>query len=107
VKINPRQRHLFPSSRTTSSALPRCAGSLRACSVLSTWFTDEIAVASEAARSGGQPEIANVLSLSVGNRLWGQLRLLTGIIERLGGRTDLSEESESTQEAASAGERKP
>lgn len=67
---------------------------------------DEIAVASEAARSEGQPEIANVLSLSVGNRLWGQLRLLTGIIERLGGRTDLSEETNSTQEAVPAGERK-
>ena len=67
---------------------------------------DEIAVASEAARSEGQPEIANVLSLSVGNRLWGQLRLLTGIIERLGGRTDLSEESDSAQEVVPAAERK-
>ena len=68
---------------------------------------DEIAVASEAARSEGQPEIANVLSVSVGNRLWGHLRLLTGIIERLGGRTDLSEESDSAQEVVPAAERKP
>lgn len=59
---------------------------------------DEIAVASEAARSEGQPEIANVLSLSICNRLFGQLRLLTNIIERLGGKTDLSEEQESKQE---------
>ena len=58
---------------------------------------DEISVASEAARSEGQPEIANVLSLSICNRLFGQLKLLTNIIESLGGRTDLSEE-ETTQE---------
>jgi hypothetical protein len=68
---------------------------------------DEIAVASEAARSEGQPEIANVLSLSVCNRLFGQLKLLTNIIERLGGRTHLSEEQESTQEITQAGETKP
>ena len=55
---------------------------------------DEIGMASDAARSEGQPEIANVLSLSVCNRLFGQLKLLTNIIERLGGRTDLSEEEE-------------
>jgi hypothetical protein len=65
---------------------------------------DEIAVASEAARSEGQPEIANVLSLRVCNRLFGQLKLLTNIVERLGGRTDLSEEQESVQEIAQAGE---
>jgi hypothetical protein len=67
---------------------------------------DEISVLSEAARSEGQPEIANV-SLSVCNRLFGQLELLTSIIERLGGRTDLSEDEATTQEAAPAGERKP
>jgi hypothetical protein len=66
---------------------------------------DEIAVAAEAARSEGQPEIANVLSLSVCNRLFGQLKMLTNIVERLGGRTDLSEEQESVQEIAQAGER--
>jgi hypothetical protein len=68
---------------------------------------DEVSVLSEAARSEGQPEIANVLSLSVGNRLFGQLKLLTSIIERLGGRTDLSEDESITQEAAPAGEGKP
>ena len=68
---------------------------------------DEIGVASDAARSEGQPEIANVLSLSVSNRLFGQLKLLTNIIERLGGRTDLSEEQESTQEITQAGETRP
>ena len=52
---------------------------------------DEIGVASEAARSEGQPEIANVLSLGVCDRLFGQLKSLTNVIERLGGRTDLSE----------------
>ncbi len=60
---------------------------------------DEIGVASEAARSVGQPEIAHVLSLCVGNRLFGQLKLLTSIIERLGGKTDLSEE-EAVKETA-------
>jgi hypothetical protein len=65
---------------------------------------DEIGVASDAARSEGQPEIANVLSLSVCNRLFSQLKLLTNIIERLGGRTDLSEEQESAQEMTQAGE---
>lgn len=54
---------------------------------------DEIGVASEAARSEGQPEIANALSLGVCNRLFGQLKSLTDIIERLGGTTDLSEET--------------
>jgi hypothetical protein len=44
---------------------------------------DEVSVLSEAARSEGQPEIANVLSLSVCNRLFGQLKLLTSIIERV------------------------
>ena len=52
---------------------------------------DEIGVASEAARSEGQPENANVLSLGVCNRLYSQLKSLTNVIERLGGRTDLSE----------------
>lgn len=52
---------------------------------------DEVGVASEAARSEGQPEIANVLSLGVCNRLFSQLKSLTNVIERLGGRTELSE----------------
>jgi hypothetical protein len=68
---------------------------------------DEIGVASEAARSEGQPEIANVLSLCVCNRLFGQLKLLTDIIERLGGRTDLSEEPESADETSQTEEERP
>lgn len=68
---------------------------------------DEVSVLSEAARSEGQPEIANVLSLSVSNRLFRQLELLTSIIERLGGKTDLSEDEPTTQETASAGEVAP
>ena len=68
---------------------------------------DEIAVASEAARSQGQPEIADVLSLSVSNRLFGQLRLLTNIIERLGGRTDLSEGASEQRKVTQAEETKP
>jgi hypothetical protein len=68
---------------------------------------DEIAVASEATRSEGQPEIANVLSLSVCNRLFGQLKLLTNIIERLGGRTNLSDERESVQGTTQTGETRP
>ena len=55
---------------------------------------DEISVCSEAARSEGQPEIANVLSLSVCNRLFGQLKSLTSVIERLGGSTGLSEDQD-------------
>jgi hypothetical protein len=46
---------------------------------------DEISVVAEAARAHGLPEIASVLDLSVSNRLFGQLKLLTNIIERLGG----------------------
>ena len=68
---------------------------------------DEISVLSEAARSEGQPEIANVLSMSTCNRLFGQLKLLTSIIERLGGRTGLSEDEAAAQEAAPAGEGAP
>lgn len=52
---------------------------------------DEISGASEAARSEGQPEIANVLSLGPCNRLFSQLKSLTNVIERLGGRTELTE----------------
>jgi hypothetical protein len=65
---------------------------------------DEIAVVSEAARSEGQPEIAKVLSLCVCNRLFGQLKLLTNIIERLGGTTDLSEGPALVQEMTQLGE---
>jgi hypothetical protein len=61
---------------------------------------DEISVTADAARSEGMPAIANVLSLSVCNKLFGQLRLLTNIIERLGGTTELSEEDEARQETA-------
>ncbi len=68
---------------------------------------DEIGVVSAAARSEGQPEIANVLSLCVCNRLFGQLKLLTNVIERLGGKTELSEEQERGQETAQAGETRP
>jgi hypothetical protein len=61
---------------------------------------DEISVTADAARSEGMPAIANVLSLSVCNKLFGQLRLLTNIIERLGGTTELSEDDEMRQETA-------
>ena len=61
---------------------------------------DEISVTADAARSEGMPAIANVLSLSVCNKLFGQLKLLTNIIERLGGTTELSEDDETRQEAA-------
>jgi hypothetical protein len=59
---------------------------------------DEVTVAAEAARSHGIPDVANVLSLAVCNRLSGQLRLLTHVIEQLGGTTELSEENESKEE---------
>ena len=44
---------------------------------------DEINVTSEAARSEGQPEIANVLTFCVCNKMFEQLKLLTGVIEEL------------------------
>jgi hypothetical protein len=59
---------------------------------------DEVTVAAEAARSYGIPDVANVLSLSVCNRLSSQLRLLTHVIEQLGGTTELSKESESREQ---------
>lgn len=59
---------------------------------------DEISVTADAARSEGMPAIANVLSLSVCNKLFGQLRLLTNIIERLGSTTELSEDNATRQE---------
>jgi hypothetical protein len=65
---------------------------------------DEIEVTSEAARSEGQPGIAKVLTYCVGNRLFGELKSLTNIIEWLGGRTDLSEAQESAKEATQCGE---
>lgn len=69
---------------------------------------DEIIVTAKAARSEGMPEIANVLSLSVCNKLFGQLKLLTNVIERLGGTTELSEDDdqarqETAQESAGTG----
>jgi hypothetical protein len=68
---------------------------------------DEIGVAAEAARSRGLPEIASVLSLCVCNRLFSQLKSLTNVIERLGGRTDLSEEPDPAAEMTQAGDPKP
>jgi hypothetical protein len=53
---------------------------------------DELSICSGGARSEGLTELANVLSLCVCNRLFGQLKSLTNIIERLGGRTSLSED---------------
>ena len=64
---------------------------------------DEIEVTSAAARSEGQPEIANVLTYSVGSTLFGELKSLTNIIECLGGRTNLSEMQESTKELVQRG----
>lgn len=55
---------------------------------------DEVTVVAEAARSYGIPDVANVLSRSVCNRLSNQLRLLTHVIEQLGGTTELSKGSE-------------
>lgn len=64
---------------------------------------DEISVTAEAARSEGMPAISNVLSMSVCNKLFGQLRLLTNIIERLGGTTELSEEEKTQNETMQEG----
>jgi hypothetical protein len=53
---------------------------------------DEISVAADAARSNELPELDNMLRLSVAATLFGQLEQVTKIIERLGGKTVLSEE---------------
>jgi hypothetical protein len=55
---------------------------------------DEVCVSAEAARSEGVPQVANVLCMAVSHRIFGQLKLLKNIIERLGGTVELSEEEE-------------
>lgn len=55
---------------------------------------DEVSVCSTAAREEGIPEIATVLSLSICNRLHSQMNSLTNVIERLGGRTQMTEDRE-------------
>ena len=58
---------------------------------------EEVIVAADAAREQGMPHLDTVLRLSVSNRLFGQLKGLTNIIERLGGKTDLSEDDKTTE----------
>lgn len=58
---------------------------------------DEITVAADAARSNSFCELASVLRVSVADKLFCQLELLTKIIERLGGKTVLSEEGGASQ----------
>jgi hypothetical protein len=58
---------------------------------------DEITVAADAARSNSLCELASVLRVSVAAKLFGQLELLTKIIERLGDKTVLSEEDGTPQ----------
>ena len=58
---------------------------------------DEIRVSADAARGGGQPQLANVLRGAVGSRLFYQLKLLKKIIERLGGTVTLPEEDDMRQ----------
>lgn len=58
---------------------------------------DEVSVAADAARSNELPELDNMLRLSVAAKLFGQLEQLTKIIERLGGKTVLSEADGSPQ----------
>ena len=58
---------------------------------------DEITVAADAARSNSLSELGNMLRMSVAAKLFGQLELLTKIIERLGGKTVLSEEEGAPQ----------
>ena len=61
---------------------------------------DEITVAADAARSNRRPELDNMLRLSVAAKPYGQLEMLTKIIERLGGKTGLSEEGVVSQVVA-------
>jgi len=53
---------------------------------------DEITVAADAADLRNQPELRNVLKKSAAHKLFDQLMLLTNVIERLGGTTELSEQ---------------
>lgn len=53
---------------------------------------NEVTVAADAAKSVNQPQLENVLREAVAHRLFRQLEALTSVIERLGGRTELSEE---------------
>jgi len=55
---------------------------------------DEVAVCASSAVNEGQPDLATVLSLSICNRIYGQMKLLTNVIERLGGRTEFTENRE-------------
>jgi len=67
---------------------------------------DEVTVSSDAADLHNLPELTNVLRRSVANRLFDQLKLLTNIIERLGGTTELSEDRERVQEPTAVPETK-
>lgn len=51
----------------------------------------EVDVCAEAANSLGYHQLEKVLRASIASRLFGQLKALTGVIERLGGATNLSE----------------
>lgn len=62
---------------------------------------DEVLVSADAACSEGQFKLENVLRMSVANKLFGQLKLLTHVIERLGGKTPLSEDAEGRHELTS------
>ena len=64
---------------------------------------DEVCVSAEAARSEGLPQVANVLSAAVSNRIFGQLKLLKNIIERLGGTVELPEGEEVIADEAHRG----
>jgi hypothetical protein len=52
---------------------------------------DEITVAADAAELQTQPKLTNVLKKSVAHWLFDQLMLLTNVVERIGGTTELSE----------------
>jgi hypothetical protein len=64
---------------------------------------DEVDVSAEAARSRGVPEVANVLTREVSNRIFRQLKALTNVIERLGGQTDLSDDDGTTEDKTPGG----
>jgi hypothetical protein len=51
---------------------------------------EEVCVCADAAREEGQPQLATVLHLSVCNRIYGELKVLTNIVEALGGKTEIS-----------------
>jgi hypothetical protein len=85
---------IIPLIETSAKQLHRIRRQLEAIFRYLEIARDEVAVCSTAAREEGIPEVATVLSLSICNRLHGQMKSLTNVIERRRGRTQFTEDRE-------------